>query len=66
VVKRPKIVAQANGIRTLLQISINPKYSEEAESIILAFLYVFDNENRKFIRPIYDIQVFLQTNSRLF
>eukprot|EP00762_Andalucia_godoyi_P003624 ANDGO_00662.mRNA.1 Protein pianissimo A len=54
----PRAVARANGIRTLVQISIDPLFADMSVSVIRALAYVLDAEShRLFIRPYLDLKL---------
>lgn len=58
-IKNPKIVAQSNGIKTLVQVLLDPKFSNLMDSIISSFLYLLDDhETRKYLRK-YDLQAII-------
>lgn len=58
VIRNPRVVAAANGTKSLLNAILEPKFEEIADSITAAFLYLLDHESlRCYLRPHYDIEV---------
>lgn len=56
--RNPRVVAQANGMKTLLNTVLDSKFEDIAESIIVSFLYIADHPLlRRFLRPKYDLEV---------
>lgn len=66
VLKNPKVVARANGVKPLVNILLESKYVQYHDGIINTILYLLDDkETRKYFRLEYDLQPLISSFTQL-
>ncbi|KAL6058320.1 Cytosolic regulator of adenylyl cyclase [Balamuthia mandrillaris] len=64
--RNPQVVALTNGIKALIQATVNPIYQDIQDSLILALLYLFDHpDTRSYIRPQSDARLLFSALTNL-